>query len=75
MNEESISRTVINAVHAMMKVFRSEADRKTAYAVLLMLSLEVLRRAKGDEYVRGLLRGELANMDTPLPNASANLLH
>ncbi len=75
MNEESISRTVLKAVNAMMKVFRSEVDRKTAYTYLLMLSLQVLRHAKGDEYVRGLLHGELANMDTPLPNDRANLLH
>lgn len=75
MNEESIARIVSNAVHAMMKAFAFEADRRTAYAVLLMMSLQLLRRAKGDEFVRGFLRGALVELDTPTPSVRTNSMH
>lgn len=72
MNDEAIVKIVTKTVRSTMATLRWEDDRKTAYGVLLMISLRLLRLTEGDEFVKDWLHGALASLDTPLPDVRSS---
>lgn len=75
MNDEQIAKIATDVARAMMAKLRWQVDRRTAYGVLLMVSLKLLRFTAGDEFVKGWLRGALAELETPPPDVFPDLSH
>lgn len=75
MTDDQIAKIATDAVRAMMAKLRWQVDRRTAYGVLLMVSLKLLRLTEGDEFVKGWLRGALVELDTSKPGVFSGLPH
>ena len=69
MTDDQIRQLATDAVRAMMTKLRWQEDRTTACGAIFVASFNVLRSTAGDKFVRGLLHGALAVLDTSKPGA------